>query len=605
MATAPKILALVEHPEDLRAVAAESTLVALTPLVEVAALAEGRPYRLLRDYVAEERVQEEGLENFARAERLCAKLDAIVASAVGTAEELTPVAWHFYSLKTFYDAYLLRAREIEAILAAEAPGTVIFSAAADSIYAPLLECFLRSSAIAGRRLERPPAQPAVAARAAFRTRVRLGLVRLHALMTFLPRGLFRRRRAPRVLCLDWRYSTPAIARELIRRECDVLVWPGGFRTFRYGSLARWQHPPAARTDAAAFTRAWAGVEADEEIRAHFVAGGVDLWPAVAPTLRLLIERDVPLALAQYAAAEAALRRLRPAALLTSGAVDAREKAICDAARQAGVPTIVSRHGECGTRHVEMVVHQDVASVDWALTWGRWEADWTARHAPRPVRTVVVGAPMIETAAARAPERAAIRRALGVRESDSVALYVPTALSGNDWYGGYRAPTDSSYFRQQTEIMRALVAQPALRLIVKEHGAVHDSPLARWCAAFAPAGRASVIREPDFASLIHLADLVVLDAPSTTLAFALFGSAPIYIVDHPVYRWEPGVIEHLTAHGVAFTTSGELAARLRASVPDVRGYSADAREPVVAGPAGAAARAADAIVEIAGGEEPAA
>ncbi|MGH3050039.1 MAG: hypothetical protein ACRDLK_07765, partial [Gaiellaceae bacterium] len=107
----------------------------------------------------------------------------------------------------------------------------------------------------------------------------------------------------------------------------------------------------------------------------------------------------------------------------------------------------------------------------------------------------------------------------------------------------------------------------------------------------------------FVDAIHLADAVVLDLPSTTLVQALHGSARIYVVRNPITAWEPGVIEHLEAHGVRFAAVSELPRVLREDLAaglldGPTSYSPEAREPLLAhGQGTAAERAADAILHI--------
>lgn len=107
-----------------------------------------------------------------------------------------------------------------------------------------------------------------------------------------------------------------------------------------------------------------------------------------------------------------------------------------------------------------------------------------------------------------------------------------------------------------------------------------------------------IRDVGFAELIHLADELVLDFPSTTLVQALCGSSRITVVRHPVTAWEPGVLEHLAAHGIDAVDPGDLAKAIRE--PGVVVRRREALEPLAAsGPGTAAERAADAVLRIAG------
>jgi hypothetical protein len=246
------------------------------------------------------------------------------------------------------------------------------------------------------------------------------------------------------------------------------------------------------------------------------------------------------------------------------------------------------------RDVPIAALVDIDIVDAALCWGEWEARLMRRYSDGRVTTHVVGSPMIEAAAASAPPRERVRARLKIRSDERIVLYVPTALSGNDWYASRRSPIDTVYFDHQVDVVRALLTLDGWRIVIKEHPGIRESPIELWCQRFAR--RRALVVGGNFGEVIHLADAVLLDIPSTTVPLALFGSAAVYVIDHPVVKWEPGVREHLTAHGVAFLEPGDIAARLRADDPrGPRTYARESRAPLVAdGPGTAASRAAEAI-----------
>jgi hypothetical protein len=573
-------VAFADREEHLAHVPKDHRVIALAPLVELAAELSGMPFGRPDDYVDEQRVEEEGLRNFGAVERLCALIGTAVGERSAAGREMSEAGqWLAFQLKILYDGVTLRADAIRRLLVAERPDEAILFTGTGGLYPEVTGYVLDRLGVPLRRIHVPLALQRPGGR---RVRLRLAM-RARAAAFEAKMRLRAPRGGARVLCLDRRYGIAAIEAELRRRGCDVRFW---------------RRPPAPRADEAL----WRGIEQNRAIRSMLAADGLDLWPAFAPRLRTLVERDLLPAIAEYRAARAQLESERPAAFLTSMAAFPREKGVCTAARQAGIPTIVSRHGELGMRDVPIVAYQDVEVVDWALCWGRWEAEWIARHARRRVETVVVGSPHVEEAVALAPGRPEMRRRLGVESDALVGLYVPTNLSGDEWYASRRAPPDSSYFRHQTSVIRSLLTVTGLSVVVKEPRAVGGSPLDRWCRAFADSVR--VIDEPDFGQLVHLADVVVIDLPSTTLVQALFGSARIYVVDHPVLKWETGVVEHLARHGVVFCSAQDVGDRIeqdaRAGTAAGRHqYGREATEPLAAqGEGTAASRAASAILEIA-------
>ena len=230
----------------------------------------------------------------------------------------------------------------------------------------------------------------------------------------------------------------------------------------------------------------------------------------------------------------------------------------------------------------MVHYEDVDTVDWALAWGRFEAQWTERSSRHGTRAVAVGAPTVEAAVAAAPGRAEIRRRLGIKQDELVVLLVPTNLSGDGWYASTRTPTDGGYFEHLRRILEALLEIPDATVIVKEHPGILDSPIERWLA-----DRARVIREPSFPDLIHLADAMVLDTPSTTLVQGIFGSSRIYLTCHPFTRWVPAALEHFERFGLPLGAGPDVARLIEADIAAGRfsepaRYSDEAIDPFAYG-----------------------
>ena len=543
-------LAFVDDPTRLSEVPSGFDVVALDPFVELAA-PDAIPLDRHLDDLELERLGEETLE---RTLSLCTAIDD--ASALGP---LT-ARWRFQELKTHLDGLLVRTLGATRIVEGGAVDEALLLIAADTLDSEALVPALAGAGIATRIVSAPrgydhPSVRPGGALSAARTRARRAL----------------RRRRPRILCLDEQYNVPAVVEALRERGADPMLW----------LPPRHKQPHLRGNDL-------------RRLAPLFRIAGVDLWPAAQTALSRLWEEQLPRDAAAFAAATNAIRRDRPDALLASTYAAPAAKAAATAARFAGIPTLVTRHGELGTRDLPVMRFNDLDVVEWALCWGTWEAEFVARHALRPVQTVVVGAPMIETAARAAPPREEIRAELGVDERDSVALFVPTSMTAESWFAGRSVPFDLSHARHQIAVVEQLLADGRFRVMVKEHTA-DEGPLQFWASR--TGASVTFVRGRSYSDLIHLADVTVLDFPSTTLAQALAGTSRVVVVRHPVTTWEPGVVDHLEQHGVPLVSVAGLAAELRRGEAAPRPH--DALEPLVASGAGTAAdRAADAVLEVA-------
>lgn len=553
-------LVLVDDPARLTQAPRGHGLVALSPAVELAAERAGASWTRLEEYVDWREVEADGAETYARLLEACDVLDRSLEAPVST-------RWHFRALKIVVDGFRLRALAGTELVARTQPREALLLVRRGSLALEALGTVLAQRGVSVRvetaAVEAVETEP-------HRSRLR----------GVLPRRRAKRRDAPLVGLVDSLYGIPPVADELRARGADVrFVVP--------------RPAVARRVEPIDF----AGCE---ELRSLFVLDGVDLFAAAEPRLRALLAEDLRRSTAMFAAARAELERLRPDVLLGSVYAAPGAKAAAAAARELGIPVAVSRHGELGLRDVALAPHQDLDAVDVTLCWGAFEEAFVRRHRPRALDTLVVGAPSIDVDEANAPARAEIRARLEIAERESVVLYVANDVSGDEWVTGYRQPFDSDYVRHQRAILAGLVETRMLP-VLRPHPSPDDGALEAWAREAIP--RLRVVREHPFPALIHLADAVVLDFPSTSLVQALRGSARIYVIDHPLCRWEPDVREHLAAHDIALVTAAELGAKLRADADlgliRPTSYPPEAREPFSASGEGTAAqRAAEAILRLA-------
>ncbi len=620
-----KRIAFVEVPGQLPEVPEGYGLVALSPGVELALDREKRAYTRPEDYIAPLADEQWGLENYPRVEALCARLDEILGKRDEAAAEgqLRPAFWSLFFIKQVFDLFSIRSLELYHLLKLENPERILYFEREkpgpdtewlhprESAYAAVLDVLAPRMAIAGERRaavpEPPPPPP----------RKRFTFKRLRDSLRYRWKQALRLTRRPvpqevvcRALCLDYGYSLPWILEELEKRRGDFFVWRED------GVITRGAGAPALRLDPARDLPEEQAVEllrafaSDSRIRELAVVEDIDLWPLLEPRLRTWLRRTVPRIIQDYKNALRVIRELRPDVVLTSMGHAPRQKAIGWAARERGIPPVISRHGEQFMRAYPRFVNGDPETVDWFLCWGRWEEKWLYRYKRREIHPLIVGSPMIEEGARHSPSRARARRKAGLPRRAKIALYVPTLFSGNEFYMGDRQANDSDYFRDGKMILRALLGLEGWRVAVKEHPNQWDSIWESWRQTLPEARRMTVIRSLRFIDCLHLADLVVLDAPSTTLVQALLGSSYVYIADHPIYQWEPGVLDYFHKHGITVCRVDELAGRLRSDeLAGKFNRPADYREclePLLyrgKPGGGAAARAASAILDIAAKADP--
>ena len=96
----------------------------------------------------------------------------------------------------------------------------------------------------------------------------------------------RRSRTPAtsVLCLDYQYNLPAIARELERAGTAVHFWWGGRSYHRLGSLRSAGSVPDTAPAGELFDPLWEAAASDDQLRDLLRWDELDLWSVVRPRL---------------------------------------------------------------------------------------------------------------------------------------------------------------------------------------------------------------------------------------------------------------------------------------------------------------------------------
>lgn len=583
-------LVLVETPEQLAHVPAGARIVSLSPMVEVALEQSGRPYTRPEDYFDERELEEEGVANFKKVEALCGLLDGGIQREAPFAaqHELQPASFNFYFLKIIYDAFFLRTYQLNRILSVEQPRSVIcferdradleseWFSEKESFYAPIVETISHRfgfETICLKTEKIPDPRTKHSYELLWRwSRIRSALSRRIDLFHLILSD-FTRIPRKRLLCLDTGYNVPFIVHELIQESIQIWVWDNDRQPRKFGFPERMARALTRCPEIDAYRSAHKHGELCERVLSEPALRelcnfeGYDLWSVVRPRLERVIKVCLPDSMQYCAWAAQVFDRLQPDAVLASDFTHSRAKTIAHAARRRGIPVIGFHHGEVGTHHVPVLLYQDLNSVDAYLCYGDGTATYIRRHTNPVPSLAVVGAPMIEKITREAPSRRAIRQALKLDQNRPVVLYLLTNMDGNWRYISYRIPSDSTHFRIQKRIVSVLARHSSYRVVIKEHPGSAYQPLETWIA-HQRWPQVKVLRGVPYSALIHLADVVIIDAPATAMFQALQTRNAIYVFND-WFRWEPEALEALKRCSVYSNNLDAFCERLDADLSSGR------------------------------------
>lgn len=604
-----KALVFVESASDVARVKREwgghkpanIKIVALDPEAEYALEKAGLPFTLADDYYAVEEITRAGIVNYERVDQFCEYVDAWFEkrSEIVKRFGLKPARFNVYPLKILFDAVGLRLLILKRILLQEKPGEVwsgpapfedtptdpfLFFRA--SIFARLLPLVCASLGIPLRTWgvgcdRRSDVAPTVVFNAVNPGQSLRGLLRARwSLARILGRGVgsslmrFGTADRPTVLMMDLNdREIQLIAGRLIERgACRLLYWPQGrcwaasFNPFRLGRLdGQRQQAELVGSLGREAQSLWAELADDPGFRRFLEWEGVDAFSAVESRLRYVFTDLLVEAAALNLRARVIFANGRVGVVVLSQVALYWQRAVCAAAKDCGVRVVNMQHGMVGERLCPIVFYTECEGVDCLLTYGTGMEDFCRRHYPQGATPVSTGSPALDqlerAVGSQNPDR--VLRRLGLAQGKKTVVYCPTSSTGNKFYVAYSYPkSDSQYFSIQRRIVETFRDYLSLQFVVKQHvGMPRGFPLGDLIRDLRMENCRVVVEEPSFVELLAVADLVILDSPTTTFLETLALKKPVLVFNN-WYRWEPESLALLKRGAVFSDDLEEFIAILR-------------------------------------------
>jgi hypothetical protein len=274
-----------------------------------------------------------------------------------------------------------------------------------------------------------------------------------------------------------------------------------------------------------------GLQTDDEFRKFFIWGNVNFFPGLEERLRFLIERLTLACLNAYKETTETLKKRKVKALLAPTFASCTSRSASQAARNSNIPVVTWQHGGFGYMDYPMAIHTDLMSSDVCFVFGEGVVKKYAREAKRfGTRLVPIGSPSLETLYQMSrPNKA--KKFVKLIPGKKVVLYVTTNFLQNATNVSFPPPySDNNIWHTQRTILGILAKHNDHTTIVKTHPnpICRDSPMRLYSKENKFENCQFVRDECDFPDLLPIADLLVIDFPSTTLLQALTTSKPIFV-----------------------------------------------------------------------------
>jgi hypothetical protein len=543
----------------------QKLIIAASPFAIYELDKRGLPYRILEDYYDPKELYKLGISNYKKVENLSNIVDGRIQNACPAIAELDirPALFSFYHLKIIYDAATIRLFQLSKLIDAENPDTLyVYNSERypfgisemapyllfdnrESIYARLLACEgWGVPVVMLPRVSRPEdpdflKKPQPEAKT-LRKRVMWGLRRYPRLFDLAAevqtrgwRELFRGLKSyPRVnkgtpvILFGAGYNWDDCREELQSVGIDprfIRIWDNP----RYWIDTQTLGKPSA----GALTGAWKELQTDEEFRKFFVWRNVDFFPVLEARLRFLVERLTSACLNVYEETAKTIKNRKVRAFLAPGLASCTSRSAALAAQNSNIPVVTWQHGSYGYMDYPITVYNDLMGSDVHFVFGDGVVDKYAKTAERlGTQLVAVGSSSLENLFQMSPLNK-VKKIVKLTPGKKVVLYTSTTFYQNHLCVSFPPPfSDNHLWYTQRAILEGLAKHSDYTIVVKTHPSrMHrESPMHLYAKENRFENIQFIKDECTFTDLLPIADLFVIDFPSTTIMEVLTTSKPIFV-----------------------------------------------------------------------------
>ncbi len=567
-----RVLILLEHEEQVKdclkwldEVKAQTQIIALSPFAIYELDQQNVPCKIPDDYYDPQELYHFGLGNYQRIEDFSSLIDKRIHKACPAVAErgIRPALFSLYHLKLIYDAAVIRLFQLSHIIDAEKPDVIFvyddreypfgISATApyflfdrrESVYTRLLKLAgWKVPVIALPYVPHPaetnaPQESNQNVKGKFRDRLLKWLwlrpilyetavaIRLRAwrgLFRILKGGITGRKNYP-VLLYGGAYNW---------NDCRVELLSAGITPILTMSdnLGYWlSEPLSERVNSRSLPDVWQELKTDDEFRSFFIWQDIDFFPVLEERLQFLVERLPLVCLKAYDQVNEVLIKSEVKALLSSGWAVCTDHSVAQAAHNADIPVIIWQHGSYGYMNQPLVIYNEMMGTDALFVFGEGVVEKYAEPAKRlGTRLIPVGSTSLEAMNSKILSDK-VKKLFPLNSQKKTLLYATANFYQNDLYVSLSPPfSDNHFWYTQRMILDVLARHRDYNIVVKLSPArgYRDTPLSSYASEKGIENCRFIKDECSFTDLLALADVLVIDFPSTVLLQALSTLKPIFV-----------------------------------------------------------------------------
>lgn len=277
------------------------------------------------------------------------------------------------------------------------------------------------------------------------------------------------------------------------------------------------------------------LENDIDFREAFREYNIDFYPILKDKITIFLREIVPASFKAYKRTMELIQKKKIKGVLFSVNPTAISKSIAYAATQNGVPVIGWQHGgDVDIKRLSVITFNDLLICDLFLNWGEG-ANENMRVAAKQLKLErkqknIGSSSLDKLISAPAPDCPEILKKIGIKNiARPIIVYATTMYHLSNTYNGFYPPASDNYlYRTQKKIIERLALLGGNK-IVKLHpnGFYALSVLDDYCNSFRKQGICAIRNEVTAPLLFSVADIIIIDQPSTTVPQALVYGKPTF------------------------------------------------------------------------------
>lgn len=280
---------------------------------------------------------------------------------------------------------------------------------------------------------------------------------------------------------------------------------------------------------------WKKLSSSQSFKSFFHNGGIDFFSIISPYLEKYICSIVPTCIVAGGIIERELRGSGASVYITPTINNTYEMAAVLACKRLGIKVCSVQHGSMGLFKAPILKYTDYIGIDYTLTYGHGVADFFLQEFKHNSRNdiaepIPVGNPILKELFIKCR-----RKPLCSNKLKRQALYVDTHLIPDLFYFGWNCYPNIWYSRLQRRLVNVFKSFQNIKLYIKPYPAQFiENPLMKYINDNNINNVTILPHNVDMVKFLDMADLLIIDFPTTSLLKMVCTRKPIIAYVNPSY-----------------------------------------------------------------------